>query len=109
MRFLGVYCNNELAGLLKEIPGEGYVFEYDQKYLANPSSPSVSLTLPKSGIRFSSRALFPFFCNMISEGHNREVQSRILRIDREDDFGILAATAQFDTPGAITVKPIEND
>jgi HipA-like protein len=30
-----------------------------------------------------------------------------LRIDEDDDFGLLAATAQFDTIGAITVKPIQ--
>jgi serine/threonine-protein kinase HipA len=29
-----------------------------------------------------------------------------LRIDEDDNFGLLAATAQYDTIGAITVKPI---
>jgi serine/threonine-protein kinase HipA len=28
------------------------------------------------------------------------------RIDEEDNFGLLMATAQYDTTGAITVKPI---
>jgi serine/threonine-protein kinase HipA len=43
---------------------------------------------------------------MLSEGANREMQSRMLRIDEKDDFGILLATAQYDTIGAITVKPL---
>ena len=43
---------------------------------------------------------------MLSEGENRQIQSRLLRIDPEDDFGILLATAQFDTAGAVTVKPL---
>lgn len=43
---------------------------------------------------------------MLSEGENRQIQSRLLRIDSEDDFGILLATAQFDTIGAATVKPL---
>jgi serine/threonine-protein kinase HipA len=30
-----------------------------------------------------------------------------LKIDEEDHFGLLAATAQFDTIGSITVKQIE--
>jgi serine/threonine-protein kinase HipA len=43
---------------------------------------------------------------MLSEGVNRKLQSKHLKIDEEDDFGLLAATAQCDTIGAITVKPI---
>jgi serine/threonine-protein kinase HipA len=38
---------------------------------------------------------------------NRTLQSRQLRIDEEDSFGFLLATAGYDTIGAITVKPIE--
>ncbi len=30
----------------------------------------------------------------------------LLHIDENDDFGILLATAQYDTIGAVTVKPI---
>ena len=43
---------------------------------------------------------------MLSEGENREMQAGILRIDKDDDFGILLATAGFDTIGAVTVKPV---
>jgi len=50
--------------------------------------------------------LFSFFFNMLSEGENRQIQSQLLHIDVEDDFGILLATAQTDTIGAVTVKPI---
>jgi serine/threonine-protein kinase HipA len=43
---------------------------------------------------------------MLSEGVNRKLQSIQLKIDEEDNFGLLMATAQYDTIGAITVKPI---
>ncbi len=43
---------------------------------------------------------------MLMEGRNREVQSRMLHIDENDDFGILLATAQTDVAGAVTVKPL---
>lgn len=43
---------------------------------------------------------------MLSEGENRIIQSALLHIDKEDDFGILMATAQVDTVGAVTVCPI---
>jgi serine/threonine-protein kinase HipA len=31
----------------------------------------------------------------------------LLHIDENDDFGILLATAQLDTIGAVTIKPID--
>jgi HipA-like protein len=37
---------------------------------------------------------------------NRRLQSTLLKIDEEDNFGLLMATAQYDTIGAVTVKPI---
>ena len=109
MRALSVYCSGRFAGVLKELPGEGYTFEYDKSYMSDRTASSISLTMPKSAGSFSSRTLFPFFSNMLSEGHNREVQSKILHIDKNDDFGILAATATVDTPGAITVKSFDYD
>ncbi len=33
----------------------------------------------------------------------------LLRIDENDHFSLLLATAQFDTIGAITVKPFEKE
>ena len=43
---------------------------------------------------------------MLSEGSNRQIQSMLLHIDENDDFGIMLATAQTDTIGAVTVKPM---
>jgi serine/threonine-protein kinase HipA len=83
-----------------------FVFRYEEVYFNDSSQPAISLTLPKSKIEFSSNYLFPFFFNMLSEGVNRKLQSIQLKIDEEDSFGLLMATAQYDTIGAITVKPI---
>lgn len=101
-----VYMNGILAGVITEIPGSGYVFEYDSTYYNNPSMPPISLTMPKSHMVYESPYLFPFFANMLSEGSNRAVQSKLHRIDINDDFGILLSTASVDTPGAITVVPV---
>lgn len=106
MRALGIYRNGILAGILTEENHQGYVFKYDDTYFYDANLPSISLTLPKSEKEYSSKFLFPFFFNMLSEGVNRKLQSTQLRIDENDHFGLLAATAQFDTIGAITVKPI---
>ena len=42
---------------------------------------------------------------MLSEGVNKKLQCTQLKIDEEDNFGLLAATAQYDTIGAVTVHP----
>ena len=106
MRKAAVYLNGVLAGVLTEVSGEEYLFRYDDAYYRNEKMPAISLTMNKEKQEYRSDILFPFFFNMLSEGHNRRVQSRYLHIDEEDHFGILLATAQNDTPGAVTVKPL---
>lgn len=107
MRKLAIYRNKELAGTLTEKTRDEYVFRYDDAWFADTGKPAISLTLPKSQQEYTNTVLFPFFFNMLSEGVNRQLQSRLLKIDEEDNFGLLAATARYDTIGAITVKPID--
>jgi serine/threonine-protein kinase HipA len=106
MRAGGVYVNGIFAGIIKEEIGKGYTFTYDDKYYRNPSCRAISLTMPKRKKVYFSKYLFPFFSNMLSEGYNREVQARLHHVDKDDDFGILLATAYRDTAGAVTVKKI---
>ncbi|MCO5235898.1 MAG: HipA N-terminal domain-containing protein [Chitinophagaceae bacterium] len=106
MRSVEVYRNNVLAGILTEEDNRHYTFRYDDNYFTDLSKPAISLTLPKTSQEYKAAHLFPFFYNMLSEGVNRKLQSRALKIDEEDDFGLLAATARHDTIGAVTVKPI---
>ncbi len=101
-----VYRNGVFAGILKEESRQHYVFKYDDNYFYDASKPAISLTLSKKQKEYRSDFLFPFFSNMLSEGVNRKLQSIQWRIDEEDDFGLLAATAAHDTIGAVTVKPI---
>lgn len=106
MRTLEIYRNGVLAGMLIEENRKHYIFRYDEKYFIDDNNPAISLTLPKTQKEYDSEFLFPFFFNMLSEGVNRKLQSIQLKIDEEDNFGLLAATARYDTIGAITVKPI---
>lgn len=106
MRALEIYRNGILAGKLTEENRQHYVFIYYDNYFYDAGKPPISLTLPKTQKEYSSNFLFPFFFNMLSEGVNRKLQNTQLRIDEEDNFGLLAATAQYDTVGAVTVKPI---
>ena len=105
MRQAEVYRNGIFAGILIEENRKNYLFRYDLSYFNDANKPAISLTLPKTQQEYRSEYLFPFFFNMLSEGVNEKLQCTQLKIDEEDNFGLLMATAQFDTIGAVTVKP----
>jgi len=106
MRQVEIYRNGNLAGILTEEDSRNYVFMYDNTYFNDSNKPAISLTLPKKQQEYRSESLFPFFFNMLSEGVNRKLQCTQLKIDEDDNFGLLMATARYDTIGAVTVKPL---
>jgi serine/threonine-protein kinase HipA len=108
MRAAAIIRNGEKVGALVQHSKRSYEFTYDDAWYENPSRPAVSLTMPKDQKVYTSDHLFPFFFNMLSEGANRKLQARQLKIDEEDYFGLLLEIAQTDTIGAITVRPVEN-
>ncbi len=81
MRRVQVYQNGILAGILTEENRKNYVFRYDDSYFANSDMPAISLTLLKSQQEYKSKFLVPFFFNMLSEGVNKKLQCKQLRID----------------------------
>ena len=103
MRRCKVFVHDREAGILLENDDRQYVFTYEDGYTGEP----VCLAMPVRSEAYHSDFLFPYFFNMLSEGANRQIQSMVLHIDENDDFGILLATAQNDTIGAVTVRPIE--
>ena len=107
MRAAEIYRNGTLAGKLTEENHRQFIFRYDDVYFNDTTKAAISLTLPKTHQEYRSEFLFPFFFNMLSEGVNRKLQSTQLRIDEVDNFGLLLTIAQYDTIGAITVKPVE--
>lgn len=104
-----MFWNGELAGMLTQYDRSHYEFEYDEAWLVDESKPAISLTFPKSQKVYKADHLFPFFFNMLSEGVNRKLQSRLLRIDEKDHLGLLLATSSIDSIGAVTVVPIKNE
>lgn len=102
MRQCKVFVHDIEAGILQETDDRQYIYTYNDRYEGDP----VCLAMPVRREPYRSVHLFPYFFNMLSEGANRQTQSQLLHIDENDDFGILLATAQEDTIGAVTVKPI---
>lgn len=106
MRCAEVLANKIAAGVLTETDDGHYIFKYNEAYLINNEFPAISLAFPKRDGEFISDELFPFFFNMLSEGENKAIQSRLLKIDEKDSFGLLLATAKHDTIGAITLHEL---
>lgn len=106
MRVAEVFTNGVLAGTLSETDEGKYIFKYDNAYLIDSRNRAISLSLPKRKEAFIADELFPFFYNMLSEGANKALQCMTLKIDENDAFGLLLATADNDTIGAITVKQL---
>ncbi len=95
-----VLNHGQPAGRLVELDDETFEFTYDVAYRGHP----VSLTLPMQVEPHRSAELFPFFAGLLAEGSTRAIQHRVLRIDEEDDFGLLLATGA-DPIGAVSVEP----
>lgn len=101
----GVYYNGMLAGYLEKRKDPiCYQFTYTEEYYSDPGTPAISLSFPKSKQPYRSSVLFPFFCGLLAEGINKDIQCMLLKIDEADDFTRLIKTAGEDTIGAITVK-----
>jgi serine/threonine-protein kinase HipA len=105
MRAAQVLYNGQLAGVLSK-SARTYRFIYDKSYLGAVGSRPVSLTLPLREAPYESDVLFPPFVNMLSEGANKAMQSRMLKIDENDFFSLLLATAGIDSIGPLTIKEL---
>lgn len=104
MRIAEVYVNGVFAGMLSEEEGGGYSFVYDEDYVRAGNVLPVCLAMPVREEPYESDVLFPFFSNLLSEGGNREWQERLHHLSPDDDFGLLLATAAYDTIGNVTVR-----
>lgn len=98
-----VSYNGRPAGLLAK-KGSKYVFFYNPDYLNSVKRRPVSITLPLRAEPYESETLFPAFINMLSEGANKRMQCRMLKIDENDYFSLLLATAKNDSIGPITIQ-----
>ena len=101
-----VYNGGHLAGTLEKTDQGEYVFTYEDQYYNDIEMPAISLTLSKTRKTYKSVTLFPFFFGLLSEGANKQVQCKLLKIDEQDYFRLLLKTAFKDTIGAITIKEI---
>ncbi|MBU4122340.1 HipA N-terminal domain-containing protein [bacterium] len=97
-----VYSTGQKAGIIEET-AHGYKFTYEKDFIEKNTPISVSLPLQIDA--YESGALFPFFQGLLPEGWYLEMVASTLKIDREDDYGLLLATCK-ETVGAISIEEI---
>jgi serine/threonine-protein kinase HipA len=108
MRAAKIMYKDEEAGILTQHDDASFTFSYHQKWIDDPTKPSISLTLPKNQRAFYSPYLFPVFFHLLPEGNNLDVVCFYNRLDKNDYFGILITAIRYDSIGAINAIKIEN-
>ena len=96
------FCG-KTAGILQET-ASGFRFSYAPDYLRSDDAKPVSLTLPLKPEPYESANLFAFFAGLVSEGTLRELQCREFKLDPDDAFGLLLASASCDVIGCVTIE-----
>ena len=96
-----VFFKNKRAGFLYQTE-KGYMFVYDEDFLKENISISISLPLRKEP--YESKELFPFFSGLLPEGWYLELVLAKQKVERNNPFGILISTAGSDTIGAVTIR-----
>ena len=89
-----------VAGVIEETGG-GYRFAYDPAYL--PQGKPIGVSLPLREQPYESKTLFAFFKGLLPEGWFREIVCQTLKIDPQDDFGLLVRACG-DCIGAVWIK-----
>lgn len=92
----------KFAGVLRETE-DGYEFRYTDTYTASKDSIPLSLTLPLSNTKYTSRVMFPFFDGLIPEGWLLMVAEKSWKINPRDRMGLLLVCCK-DCIGAVSIE-----
>ncbi len=77
-------------------------FSYASEWLANPSRPPLSVSLPKRDEPFKRRECRPFFAGLLPEEAQRAAVARALGLSSRNDFKLLEALGG-DVAGALSL------
>lgn len=104
MRQAKIFYQGQWAGVLTQSDFGDCTYRYTNVWIQDGTRHPISLTLPKSNQEYQSDHLYPFLCNMLPEGVNKQWVFKSMRIDTDDHFGLLMTTAKYDTIGAVTLE-----
>ncbi len=104
IRRLSVWWEGAVAGTLHVNTHGEMRFEYSPAWLADPSRPAISFSLPKRPEPFKQRQCRPFFAGLLPEERQREAIAGALGISTRNDFAFLEALGG-DVAGALSLWP----
>ena len=100
-----VYKSGRLAGSLRR-DGDDVTFRYAEEYRADPASPAIAVTLPKSAepVRATAGAVPPFFAGLLPEGARLQAITAGARTSVDDHLTLLLVVGS-DAIGDVQVVP----
>ena len=103
-RALTVWWDGTVAGSLTVNRHGAMRFSYAGDWLADPSAPALSFSLPKRPEPFRPRECRPFFEGLLPEGAQRDAVATALGISRANEFRLLERLGG-EVAGALTLWP----
>ena len=102
-----VYFKEHFVGVLREEPGGGTSFVYDESYL-NLGQPAIAMSFPLDPRPYISHlGLHPFFDNLVAEGWLEDAQTKLLGKRIATRFELLLAFGE-DCAGAVSIVDPEH-
>lgn len=103
-RYLDVYLNADLAGLLEQDDGGSLAFRYHPDWLAAPGAVPLSASLPLHPEAFRRRECRPFFAGLLPEEGQRRQIARAVGVSERNDFALLEKIGG-ECAGAVSLMP----
>lgn len=104
MRQGKIFYGDSFAGLLTETDEGDYVFQYDEKYVAEYPDQFLSFNMPVKKEAYTDKRLFPFFEGLIPEGWLLDIATKNWKLNPNDRMGLLLACCG-NCIGAVSVQP----
>ena len=103
-RALAVWWEGTVVGSLTVDRHGAMRFVYDGDWLADPSAPALSVSLPKRPRPFLPRECRPFFEGLLPEGVQRDSVAAVLGVSRANEFKLLERLGG-EVAGALALWP----
>lgn len=86
---LDVFLQKKLVGHLYLDERRRFVFQYDPKWLSDPGSVPLSMSLPLRPEIYDDDIARPFFSNLLPEGEIKRIIARKFGVSEQNDYALL--------------------
>ncbi|OJW51115.1 MAG: hypothetical protein BGO67_12360 [Alphaproteobacteria bacterium 41-28] len=110
IRSINVFLQEKRIGQISLLYGENTLFVFEDDYIEDLSRSTLSQSfISKTGqlitqVRPTRTRLYPFFSNLLPEGHLREYLAVKNQVNPQREFALIEALGE-DLPGAVVIRP----